>query len=93
MPEIPIREEVREPTLLLGVQLEEEKEDWSPSNSIGRGDETGSKEEEESAENVVVENPMEEIENLGAPTAEAKAGAALDVATVEAETVGVVMIE
>ena len=34
LPEIPIRE-VREPTLLLNVQLEEEQEDQSPSNLVG----------------------------------------------------------
>ena len=34
-PKIPIREEVRAPTLLVGIQLEEEKEDRSPSNLVG----------------------------------------------------------
>ena len=34
-PEIPIKEEVRAPTLLLGVQLEEEEDDLSPSNLVG----------------------------------------------------------
>ena len=60
---------------------------------MGGGAETESEEEEESMEDVAVANPIEEIENLGAPATEAKAGAALDVATVEAETVGVVMKE
>ena len=36
LPEIPIRE-VRAPTLLLNVQLEEYQKDQSPSNLVGRG--------------------------------------------------------
>ena len=42
-------------------------------------------------EDVVVENPIEEIENLGAPIVEAEARVALDAATVEAEVVGAVV--
>ena len=57
------------------------------------GAETKSEEEEESAKDVAVENPIEEIENLGAPAAEAEAGVALDAAIVEVEVVGAVMIE
>ena len=64
MPEVPITEEVRAPTLGLNVQLEEEKEDQSPSNSIGGEDEMGLKEEEESTEDVAAANPMEGLENL-----------------------------
>ena len=36
---------------------------------------------------------MEGLENLGAPTVEAEAGAALDVAVVEAKAMGAVMTE
>ena len=90
-PEIPIREEIREPKILLGVQLEEEQEDQSPSNLVGGVVETGSKEEEELAQDVAVANPIEEIENLGAPVAEAEAGATLDVVTAEVESVGAVV--
>ena len=73
---------------MLSVQLEEEKEDRSPSNLVGEGVETGSKEEEESAEDVAVENPIEEIVNFRAPATEAKAGAALDTTKAEVEVVG-----
>ena len=93
MPEVPIREEVRAPTLVLDVQLEEEKEDESPSNSVGGEDETRSEEEEESMEDVAATNPMEGLENLGAPTTEVEGGAALDAVTVEAEAMVAMMIE
>ena len=44
-------------------------------------------------EDVAVANPMEDIENLGAPEAEAEVGAALDSAIVEAKAVGAVITE
>ena len=48
--------------------MEEEKEDWSPSNSVWGEDETESdNQEEESSEDVAAANPIEGIENLGAP--------------------------
>ena len=42
-------------------------------------------------ENVAATNPMEGLENLGAPAAKVEVGVALDAATVEAEAVGAVM--
>ena len=44
-------------------------------------------------EDVAVENPIEDIENLGAPATEDEAGAALDFVKVEAEAVGFVVTE
>ena len=44
-------------------------------------------------EDVVVEKPIEEIENLGAPATEAEARAALDAVTTGAEAVGIVVTE
>ena len=57
------------------------------------GAETESKEEEESTKDVAVANPIEEIENLGAPAAEVEARVALDAAIVEAEAMGAIIIE
>ena len=44
-------------------------------------------------EDVGIENPIEEIESLGDPTAEAEVGETLDAVTAEAEAMGAVVIE
>ena len=80
-------------------------EDRSPSNSVGGVDEAKSdnqeeedeiesdNQEEESGEDAVSTNPAEGIEDLGAPSVEVEARAALDAVTVEVEAVGSMMKE
>ena len=86
LPGIPIEEKQVHPQL---GGHEAQQEDQSPSNIDGGGDETGSEDQPgaqaEHLREDVHKNPMEELNNRLALTAEGEIGTALDVATIEPE--------
>ena len=76
---------------------EEQQEVRIPSNLVGGGNETGSKDQsEDQAEQLqenAQENPIERLNNMAALTAEDEIGAALNAVTVETEDVRAMITE